>query len=85
MRQLSDRATLAWDTIRKIPTNGIPSWAAHTMEHSHLERLACTDNGEYIKSPEEVYLRVQKNAGCCIIDQYIPRNHLTMGSHGYES
>ncbi|MBL8028698.1 MAG: hypothetical protein JNL74_19900 [Fibrobacteres bacterium] len=85
MTNLSERAELAWQTIRKIPTKGIPTWATHTMEHSHIDRLAESKPGEYVNTPEQIYLKAQNNAGCCIIDQYIPRNPLTMGSKGYES
>ena len=72
------------NTIHRRPTRGIPTTWMNVMEHSHLERLAGVGAGEYVKNPEAVYLAAQKAMGVNVLDQYIPRNPLSMGSHGYE-
>jgi hypothetical protein len=79
------RAQLALDTVHHRATGGIPSWVLNIMDHAHLERLAGAEPGEYARSPEKVYLACQRAAGVCFIDQYIPRNPLTMGTAGYEN
>lgn len=78
------RAQLALDTVLHRPTTGIVSWMLNIMEHAHLERLAGALPGDYAKRPEDVYLACQKAAGVCTIDQYIPRNPLSLGASGYE-
>lgn len=80
----SDNFQLALDTIMQKPVKGIPSWLINPMEHSIIERLAGAAVGDYAAKPIETYLAMQKNAGTCMIDQWIPTNPLTMGSHGYE-
>jgi hypothetical protein len=75
---------LALDAIMQKPVKGIPSWLINPMEHSIIERLAGVAPGDYAAKPVETYLAMQKNAGTCMIDQWIPENPLTMGSHGYE-
>lgn len=82
--ELPENAQLALDTINRRPTRGIPSWLIHPMEHSHIERLAGVQPGEYKKRPEDVYIAMQRNVGTCMLDQYIPENPLTMGHVGYE-
>ena len=77
-------AQLALDTLLQRPTRGIPTFWLNIMEHAHMERLAGVPPGEYRRNHEEVYLASQRAAGVCIIDQYIPDNPLSMGSHGYE-
>jgi len=67
------------------PTQGIPSWLIHPMEHAHIERLAGAQPGEYARDPERVYLAMQRAVGTCLLDQFIPDNPLTMGAHGYEN
>jgi uroporphyrinogen decarboxylase len=84
MAPLSPNARLALDAIRHRRTPGIPTCWFHTMEHSVIERIAGASPGDYVRSPEDVYLRMEKAAGVCVIDQYIPRNPLTMGQKGYE-
>ncbi len=52
--------------------------------HGDLERIAGTAAGSYEQDPERVYLQCQKNIGVCKIDQYIPRNPLSMTPGGYK-
>lgn len=81
----SENAQLALDTILQKPTKGIPSWLINPMEHSVIEQLAGVKQGEYVRDYERVYIEMQKAFGTCMLDQYIPDNPLSMGSHGYES
>jgi len=53
------------------------------MEHGVIEKLAETPEGSYKKNPRETYLKMQKNIGVCMIDQYIPENPLSMETSGY--
>jgi hypothetical protein len=76
---------LALDTILQKPVKGIPSWLLNIMEHAVIERLAGFRPGDYAQDPDRVYLAMQKALGTCMIDQWIPRNPLEMGSHGYEN
>ncbi|MDH7480766.1 MAG: uroporphyrinogen decarboxylase family protein [Armatimonadota bacterium] len=82
---MAQSAQLALDTILQKPTKGIPSWMLHIMEHSHIERLAGVEPGEYMANPEETYLAMQRNIGTCLLDQYLWDNPLTMGNKGYEN
>ena len=81
---LSAPAQLALDTILQKPTAGIPSWALFPMEHAQIERLAGFPPGSYRREPEKVYVAMQRAIGTCMLDQYIPRNPLTMGDAGYQ-
>jgi hypothetical protein len=81
---LGENARLALDTILQKPVAGIPSWLINPMEHRHIDRLAGVPEGQYGKAPETTYLAMQKAIGTCLLDQYIPTNPLSMGSHGYE-
>jgi len=78
-------AQLAWDTIALKPTDGISCWMLNIMEWSVLERLAGAKPGDYEREPERVYRDGQLRGGVGFIDQWIPRNPLTIGSHGYEA
>lgn len=82
---LPERAQLALDTIYQRPTKGIPSWLLHIMDHDCIERLAGAQPGDYVKNPNKVYLDFQHAVGTCLLDQWIPDNPLSMGSHGYEN
>jgi len=82
---ISENAQLAFDTILQKPTKGIPSWLINPMEHSIIERLAGVQQGEYVRDYERVYIKMQNAFGTCMLDQYIPDNPLSMGSHGYEA
>ena len=79
-----DRARLALDTILRKPVRGIPTWTLFLMDWEHIERIAGAQPGDYQRFPEEVYLNCQRAAGACLVDQFIPRNPLTMGKLGYE-
>jgi hypothetical protein len=83
--ELGANARLALDTIHQRSTRGIAQKGLNVMEHAQLERLAGAPPGSYPAEPESVYLRAQLNSGACSIDQWIPRNPLTMGSRGYEN
>ncbi len=82
--RLADNAQLALDTLLQKPVKGIPSWLIHPMEHRMIERLAGAPEGSYVKSPDEIYLRMQREAGTCLLDQYLATNPLSIGAHGYE-
>jgi len=82
---LNENAQLAWDTILHKPTCGIPSWLIHPMEHRIIDQLADHPEGSYAQDPENVYIAMQRRIGTCMLDQYIPRNPLTLGSHGYKA
>ncbi len=49
------------------------------------ERAREIEPGGYSRHPVQAYLAFQRAAGACFIDQFIPRNPLTMGPEGYES
>ena len=80
-----ESAQLALDTVMQKPTTGIPGWALFLMEQAHIERLAGVEPGAYRRDPEGVYLAMQRAVGTCLVDQWIPRNPLTMGDRGYEA
>lgn len=83
--QLSENALLALGTILHATTKGIPTKGMNLMHIPLMEELADFNPGDYAKSPEAVYLAFQKRMGACSIDQYIPRNPLSMTATGYES
>jgi len=72
------------DVIEGKATKGIPSWLIHPMEHGVIERLAGYPPGAYAAAPDVVYLAMQRAIGTCFLDQWIPRNPLSMGAKGYE-
>ena len=78
-------ARLALDTIDRRTTRGIPSWMLNIMQWSHLETLCGQPPGSYEQDPVQVYRDVQLAAGTCFVDQWIPRNPLTMKDRGYET
>jgi uroporphyrinogen decarboxylase len=80
-----DNAQLALDTLLQRPTVGIPNKPLFLMEHAHIERLAGVQPGAYRRDPEGVYLSMQRAVGTCLVDQWIPRNPLSMGDAGYEA
>ncbi|MDO8587392.1 MAG: uroporphyrinogen decarboxylase family protein [Armatimonadota bacterium] len=82
---LGENAQLALDTILHKPVKGIPTCAIFAMQRDHIERIAGAAPGEYEKRPEEVYTAMQRAAGVCIVDQFIPTNPLSMGEKGYEN
>jgi uroporphyrinogen decarboxylase len=80
-----ENAQLALDTLLQRPTLGIPTCQLFLMEHRHIERLAGAAPGAYAQHPEAVYAQMQRGAGACLVDQWIPRNPLTMGDQGYDA
>ena len=84
MSQLGESAQLAMDTLLQKPVQGVPPFWVNIMEHSVIERLAGAQPGEYVASPERVYLASQRGLGICAIDQWIPENPLMMGAQGFE-
>lgn len=85
MKDLSENAQLAIDTLEQIETKGIPISAVHIMGHNAIERLARAKPGDYRKDPHEVYMRMQRNIGTCMLDQYIADNPLILCDHGFDS
>jgi hypothetical protein len=83
--QLSENAELARAVLEMKPQKGIPQWMLHVMDIPLLEEVSGAKPGSYEKNPEEVYLAFQRKVSTCFIDQYIPRNPLTMTSHGFDS
>jgi hypothetical protein len=81
---MNENAQLALDTILQLPRRQVPSWLLNVMEHAAIERFAGAAPGSYASEPERVYLAFQRAIGTCLLDQWIPRNPLTMGEHGYE-
>ena len=78
------RARLARETLAMCPTTGLPTVWLNLMDVPLLERWAGHAPGSYRAQPEEVYLDFQRAVGVCLIDQFIPRNPLSMGSCGYD-
>jgi hypothetical protein len=81
--QWGERARLAQDTLALKPTRGIGSWMSHVMDIAFQEQYLGRAAGDFSRDPEGVYLAFQQAAGACFVDQWIPRNPLTMGQHGY--
>ena len=82
---LTDTAQLALDTLMQRPVQGIPTWLIHPMEWIMIDRIAGRTEGTYKRDPIATYHRMQINSGCCMLDQWIPDNPLSMGVSGYES
>ncbi len=80
----SARAQQAWDTLHRRTVRGIPTWSVHVMEHRMIDRLAGVPEGSYVRAPEATYHRMMQRMGVCLLDQYLPRNALTLGSRGFE-
>lgn len=83
-RKLSENARLAWDTILRKPRDEIAVWLINPMEWTMIDRLAGMPEGSYQKDPVPTYRRMLENCSCCMVDQWIPRNPLSMGAQGYE-
>ncbi len=81
---LVGNARLALDTLAGEPVQGIPSWLLNPMEWRMIDRLAGLPEGSYARDPEPTYLRMQQAIGTCLLDQWIPKNPLSMGERGYE-
>ncbi|MHB1453868.1 MAG: uroporphyrinogen decarboxylase family protein [Saccharofermentanales bacterium] len=85
MARYSASAQLAYDTLQKKETVGIPTGLLHFMEHSVIERLACASPGEYKIDSYGVYNRMLENVGVNMVDQMLADNPLSMGDKGYEN
>lgn len=85
MYNISENAQMALDTIHRKQIKGIPISFMNIMEHSIIERLAGASAGDYINNPIEVYIKMQRNIGVCMLDQFIPTNPLSMNSVGFDS
>ena len=82
---MSEGRQLALDTILQRPVKGIGIWLINPMEWEMIDRLAGCPAGSYVRDPVPVYRRMLENCGCCMVDQWIPMNPLSMKRHGYES
>lgn len=76
---------LAFDTLLRQPAQGIAIWQINPMEWRMIDRIAGVPEGTYAKDPIPTYRRMLEQAGCCMLDQWIPSNPLSMGNHGYEN
>jgi hypothetical protein len=81
----NERNALAMDTLLQKPTKGIPTGLFHLMQQSYIERLAGAGEGDYLKNPEEVYIRMLRNVGVNKVDQYLADNPLSMGDEGFQN
>jgi hypothetical protein len=82
---MSSTAQLALDTLMQRPVHGIPAWLINPMEWSMIDRIACQPKGTYRREPIQTYKRMLINSGCCMVDQWIPENPLSMGASGYDA
>ena len=80
-----DNARLALDTVAVRPTKGIPTCVFQTMQWSQLEALSGNPPGSYAKEPVRVYLEFMQECGVCFLDQWIPKNPLSMTDQGYDN
>lgn len=85
MSTLSDTAQLALDTLLQKPGRGIPAWLINPMEWAMIDRLAGEPPGTYRRAPVPTYRQMLINSGCCLLDQWIPENPLTLGATGFEA
>lgn len=82
---MTENAQLAWDTIERKHTKGIPIWEYMTMEWTMIDRLADVPEGSYEQDPMNTYREMFINGAVCMVDQWIPTNPLSIGARGYES
>lgn len=85
MHTLRDTAQLALDTLLQKPVRGIPAWLINPMEWAMIDRLAGAPPGAYQRAPLPTYRQMLINSGCCLLDQWIPENPLTLGATGFEA
>jgi len=85
MNPLSPWQQLAFDSLMRKPSRGIAIWQINPMEWRMIDRIAGVPEGSYEKNPVPVYRQMLEKAGCCMLDQWIPTNPLTMGSRGFEN
>ncbi len=82
---LSRTAQLALDTVMQKPTQGIPVWSINPMEWRMIDRIAGEPEGTYKQAPIPTYRKMLANSACCMVDQWIPENPLSMGALGYNA
>jgi hypothetical protein len=75
---------LAIATLGHQPTQGIPIWLINPMEWRMIDHLAGVPAGSYRRNPVATYRKMLVNSGCCLVDQWIPENPLSMGASGFE-
>jgi len=83
-RSLTRWQQLGLDTILRKPTKGIGIWLINPMEWSMIDRLAGVPEGTYERNPMPTYRQMLVNSGCCMVDQWIPENPLSMKKDGYD-
>ena len=79
----NENAQLALDAIMQQPARGIPAWLLNPMEWRMIDRLAGAVEGTYALAPVPTYRNMLLNCACCLVDQWIPENPLSMGAVGY--
>lgn len=82
---MTETAQLAMDTLMQKPVHGIPIWLINPMEWRMIDRIAGVAEGTYKQDPVPTYRKMLINSGCCMVDQWIPENPLSMGASGYET
>lgn len=83
-KPLSASQQLALDTILRRPVKGIGIWLINPMEWRMIDRLAGLPEGSYKAHPVDTYRQMLIRSGCCMVDQWIPDNPLSIGARGYE-
>ncbi len=82
---LAPTAQLALDALMQKQTQGIPIWLINPMEWQMIDRIACVPEGTYKNEPIPTYRKMLTNSGCCMVDQWMPENPLSMGKSGYDA
>lgn len=85
MSSLHENAQLVLDTLLQKPVRDIPAWLINPMEWEMIDRLAGEPLGTYRRDPLPTYRTMLINSGCCLLDQWIPENPLTLGATGFEA
>jgi hypothetical protein len=80
----SDARQRVMNFIHGRPQAALPIWLINPMEWSAIDHLAGQPPGSYQAAPERVYHLMLQRVGCCMVDQWIPRNPLSMGVRGFE-
>lgn len=83
-REMTETAQLALRTLMREPQQGIPAWQINPMEWRMIDRLAGVPDGQYQRDPTPTYHKMLVQSGCCLLDQWIPDNPLSMGTSGYD-
>ncbi|HPA47942.1 MAG TPA: uroporphyrinogen decarboxylase family protein [bacterium] len=81
---LNHWSQLALETLMQKPVKGIPIWLINPMEWRIIDRIAGKPEGTYRREPTATYRQMLIHSGCCMVDQWIPENPLTMGPSGFE-